>query len=107
LRIKLSLEECVTSQSEKKEIKEKLRTRANTNLPAIARELILKSSERDRKTVSSLARFDDQNKISGRQGVKSCRTNINHLVKSGLLTRNPRTKVLINGPKLIEQSELN
>ena len=107
LRIKLSPEECVTSQSEKKEIKEKMRIRTNTNLPAIARELIQKSTELDRKTVSSLARFDDQNKISGRQGAKSCRTNINHLIKSGLIVRNPRTKVLINGPKLMDQSELN
>jgi hypothetical protein len=106
-KINLTPDNCEFSSSATPESASSPRRRVESNLPEIARNLLTKSEAEDLKSASALARFDAANKISGRSGAKSCRTSINHLIKSKLLARDPINKAIIAGPQLIDSSELN
>jgi hypothetical protein len=106
-KIVLNPDKCEISHNPKTIEIQKPRSRVESNLVDVARSLLTNSSESDRKNASSLARFDNKNKVSGRTGEKSCRTNVNNLLKGGLLSRLPNNKQIVAGPKLIESSELN
>jgi hypothetical protein len=106
-KINLTPDKCELSSSATPESASIPRQRVESNLPEIARNLLAKAEAKDLKSASALARFDDANKISGRNGAKSCRTAIGYLIKSKLLSRDPIHKTIIAGPKLIASSELN
>ena len=106
-KILINPDKCEFSQNAKNSEVQKPRNRKESNLVDTARKLLTDASEGDRKSASSLARFDDKNNISGRKGQKSCRTNVNNLLKGGLLARQPGNNLIVAGPKLIESSELN
>lgn len=85
----------------------KPRNRVDSDLPKIARELLSKSALQNRKNQSELAKFDVQNRISGRNTIDSSRTLINNLKKAELLTVAKGSKEVMAGPKLNLNLNLN
>ena len=107
-KIKLTLDSCEYTKIHKEESPEKeKRERSGVDFPVIARELLSKSQDKDKKSVSALARFDFEHQISGRGTVQSSRTLINQLKKANLISFSGNPKRLQPGGKLILKSELN
>lgn len=107
-KIKLTLDSCEYTKVNKDEsqYKEK-RERSGVDFPVLARELLSKSQDKDKKSVSALARFDFEHQISGRGTVQSSRTLINQLKKASLISFSGKPKRLRPGAKLVLNSELN
>lgn len=107
-KIKLTPESCEFTKIAKSDIqKSEKRDRTISNLPMIARDLLTKSNDQDRRSVSALARFDFEHQISGRGTVQSSRTLINYLKKANLISVSGKPKRLQAGAKLVLKTELN